>query len=203
MKNVLQFQEALDRYRRLCQQVEEFKHRLVGGDSFPVKSEDWEAWKHKETWRAELDVYPAPPPQSCEDPDYYRLLAVHEEMFDTWCDIMGTPEFDQAEYTLIRDVIRSFPSLHCVGKSLNPWVTFYQILDRDESIDPQAYYAARFVHALHWQGRAGQWTNRKFYVDRAFNVWDQAHKEAFVRWTTMPFFPLYGFYTPSVNPPHV
>ena len=35
---------------------------------------------------------------------------------------------------------------------------------------------------------------RTFYIDKAFAVWDDAHKEAFLRWTTMPFFPLYGFY---------
>jgi hypothetical protein len=201
MTNATQLQEDLDLYRQLCQQVEQHKHRLVGGDSFPVKYEDWEAWKQKEAWREKLEVYPAPPPESCEDPDYYQLLVLYEQMFDLWCDIKR--DYDQSEDALIMDVIKSFPSLHYVGESLNPWVTFYQILDRDENIDPQAYYAARFVEALHWQGRDGQWSDRTFYVDRAFDVWDRAHKEAFVRWTTMPFFPLYGFYNPSTEPPHV
>jgi hypothetical protein len=201
MKNAAQLQKAFERYRRLCREVEVRKHRLLGGQFFPVKYEDWEARKQEKAWRMELAVYPAPPPESCDDPDYYQLLTVYEEMFDTWCDIMGTPDFDQAEDALIKDVINSFPSLHYVAESLNPWVTFYQLLDRDESIDPQAYYAAHFVHALYWEGRDGQWTDRKFYVDRAFDVWDQAHKEAFIRWTTMPFFPLYGFYKPSVEPP--
>lgn len=203
MKNAAELHEALDRYRQLCQEVERLKYRLVGGDSFPVNYRDWQAWKQKDARRAKLEVYPAPPPESYDDPDYYQLLVVHEEMFDLWCDIMGTPDFDDAEWALIKEVINSFPSLETVAKSLNPWVTFYQILARDETIDPQAYYAARFVKALHWHGRAGQWDNRTFYVDKAFAVWDQAHKEAFIRWTTMPFFPLYGFYKPSVEPPSV
>jgi hypothetical protein len=201
MRSATQLQAALDRYRQLRQQVERLKHRLVGGDSFPVKSEDWQAWKHKEAWREELEIYPAPPPESCEDPQYYQLLVVYKEMFDLWCNIEG--DHDLSEDALIMDVIKSFPSLHCVGESLNPWGTFNQILVRDESIDPQAYYAAHFVDALYWHGRDGQWTDREFYVDRAFDVWDQVHKDAFVRWTTMPFFPVTGFHILSMEPPIV
>jgi hypothetical protein len=100
-------------------------------------------------------------------------------------------------------VIESFPSLEAVAKSLNPWIPFYEILGRGETTDPQAYYAARFVEALRWYGRTGQWVDRLFHVDKAFAVWDQAHKAAFIRWTTTPFFLPYGFFTPSVEPPHV
>jgi hypothetical protein len=203
MKNAVQLQEALERYHRLCQEVEVRKYHLVGGQSFPVKDQDWQAWKDQEPWRTNLEIYPAPPPDSCDDPDYYKLLTVYEEMFDTWCNITGIPDFDQADEAVIKDVINSFPSLHGVAESLNLWGTLYQILDRGESIDPQAYYAAHFVDALYWHGRDGQWTDRKFYVDRAFDVWDQIHKEAFIHWTTMPFFPLSGFYEPSVTPPPV
>ena len=203
MMDAIQLQEALNRYRQLCQEVEVRKYRLVGADSFPVNSKDWRAWKHKDARRANVEVYPAPPPESCDDPEFYQLLLVYEEMFDLWCDIKGDFDSVNSEQALISDVIRSFPSLASVTESLNPWVTFYQIIDRAEALDPQAYYAARFVEALHWHGRAGQWNSRAFYVDKAFAVWNQAHKEAFIRWTTMPFFPLYGFYTPSIEPPSV
>ena len=194
MKNPRQLQEALERYRRLCREIELRKYRLVGGRSFPVTRQQWEAWKNSQAQGKSVRISGTPPREPSDNPNYQRLLIAYEQLSDTWWDITGTPEFDEAERTLTKQVIDSFPSLQMVGKSAYPWATFYQILDQEKSIDPQAYYAARFVHALHWHGRGGQWKDRTFYIDKAFAVWDDAHKEAFLRWTTMPFFPLYGFY---------
>ena len=156
MKNPRQLQEALERYRRL-REIELRKYRLVGGRSFPVTRQQWEAWKNSQAQGKSVRISGTPPREPSDNPNYQRLLIAYEQLSNTWCGHhrharvrrSGT-HFDQA------DVIDSFPSLQMVGKSAYPWATFYEILDQEKSIDPQAYYAARFrsCTALAWERRA-------------------------------------------------
>lgn len=195
MKTVAQYDAQLDRYHRLNNEIELLQSRLTGKPA-PVDYGTWEMWKRERGYPLSSDAIRTPSyAELFDDPDFQRLLHLSDELADVWCDLLGDVDTSVAHHKLVEKMIWSFPSLRKWMRHPGDMPVFHHILSRKEEDDPQAYYAARFVYLFDSEGGSAEWPDYRFYLDKAFAVWDEAHKQAFVHWVNMPFFPTLGVRT--------
>jgi len=201
MRTAAQLQELVTQYRQLCQEIEWVKHRIVGG-SYPVECRRWKSWKAKQARKRHLDLDYVPLAELSDDPHYQQLLKLKEQISTVWFEIGDMDEYEKEE-AFLRDVTMSFPSLRKLITPGFPEVGLANILCDGEVAHPQAYHAALFVNTLQSVGRSRHKSAPTFFIDRAFEVWDDEHKEAFARWLGTPCFPGDDFRRLSVDPPSV
>lgn len=198
MKTATQLSKLLDRYLRIPDEIDRLKRRLLGPGIFRGNTADWHTWEEKQARKKNLQYECRPPPRELSsDLNYQKILDLCEEMLDLWLEIQGDADIARADETLMREIMWSFPSLRIVVRSSNSVAAFHELLSTENSVDPQAYYAAHFVHEIQWYETTVFSGYRKFFLDRAFEVWDDEHKEAYVRWASMPFSPGRGLRTLS------
>lgn len=201
MKTAAQLNDLLTQYRWLCQEIEWLKHRIVVG-RYPVESQRWKSWKARQVRKSHVEQNSTTLPELSDNPQYQHLLKLKDQLNHVWFEIMDGDSFE-AEENLLRDVAMSFPSLHKVyDPHLSAWAV-ETILCDGESVSPQAYHAALFVVTLGSIGRHRYKSDPIFFIDRAFEVWNDEHKEAFVRWIGMPYFPADEFRRLSVEQPSI
>jgi hypothetical protein len=204
MKSASQFQSLLQQYRTLCQEIEWLKPRIVGISTFPVDKRRWKLWKERQARTKRMSTGDEAIPELSDDPHYQHLLRLKDQLLDVWCEMQGDADDCEAEQALIYDVATSFPSLRAVIKhECELEMVVSAMLCRDQSCDPQAFHAALFVQTLQSIGRCRHSSDAKFFIDRAFEVWDDQHREAFARWMATPCFPSSEFRRLSVEPPTV
>ena len=202
MKTAAEFQAILERYRWLCQEIEWSRHLVVGDRSYPVDSRRWKSWKEKQALKWQIDMNTKPRRELSKDPQYQRLIDLDEQIQDVWHEIQGHYDEPEAEQALLREVVASFPSLRIIEPGYEE-MRICQILCDGEAANPQAYQAALFVHTLHTRGMCRHESDAVFFIDMAFEIWDDAHKEAFARWIAMPCFPADEFRRLSADLPSV
>lgn len=200
MTTAAQVQEGLTRYRQLNREIESIKHNLVGGGPFPVDDQRWTDWKNEQARQCGLDADHSELVEISNDPTYQRLLALHEESWSIMFDLECLFDWRVEENTL-NAVYMSFPSLSREPLSLDIAHYLYEHFYAGEDRNPQAYHAALFVFEILMSGREYPHDIPRFFLDKAFDVWNDAYKEAYMHWATMPFFPPCEFARISVRPP--
>jgi hypothetical protein len=179
MQTAAQLDTLLKKHRKLSQDIEWAKLRLAGGSAYPVDPRRWKAWKARQVRKTSARL--------TDNLHYKRLLRLTRQLEHVSFELFFGDSYD-AEEGFLRDVAMSFPSLREVyDPNLSAW-SVAVILCPEESADPQAYQAAIFVHALGCLIH-GWKVDPPFFIDKAFEVWDNVHKEAFARWLGMPCFP--------------
>lgn len=202
MRTAIHLQQQVTQYRQLCQEIEWIKHRIVGG-SYPVESRRWKSWKAKQARQKHVAPEHASLSELSDNPHYQQLVKLNEQITDIRHNIIDYAEDYQADEAFLDEVAVSFPSLK---KRIDPSFresSLAAIICEGEFVHPQAFHAAVFVDTLQSVGRCRHKCDPIFYIDRAFEVWDQDHREVFVRWLTTPCFPTADFLRLSVDPPTV
>jgi hypothetical protein len=204
MKNAADFRSLLERYRKLSQEIEWLKPRVVGISTFRVDKRRWKLWKERQARTKRMSTGEEGISEVSADPHYQRLLKLKDQLLDVWCEMQGDGDDYEAEQALIRDVAMSFPSLReVIEHECEVEMMVSAILCRGACGDPQAYHAALFVQTLQSIGRCRHKSDPTFLLDRAFEVWDDQHQEAFARWMATRCFPVSEFRRLSVDPPAV
>lgn len=89
----------------------------------------------------------------------------------------------------VLEIVESFPSLRSAPRM--PWsaTTFYRWARTSPSITSGSHHAAAFVLSV-WDS-TGPWSkgHLAFNVVRAFQSWDESHRNAFRRWAANPWWP--------------
>lgn len=190
MKTAAQLTRLIKRYAQIPAEVKLLKESLLETEFLPGNDIDFEKWKEERAREKDIPNDYPPPRNLSSNPTYHAMINLYEEMVELAFQITGTADYDRARTELMSRIMWSFPSLRGVVVSGNSTAALYDFLADDEpGDDPQAYYAALFVLELDFGQRGYVAGYPRFYLDRAFEVWDDEHKDAFVHWTTMPFFP--------------
>ena len=195
--------DLVQQYRWLCQEIEWLKCRVVGADSCPIDSRRWKAWKCRQASKRHLDADRSLLSELSDDPHFQRLVKLQARLRDVQHEMRGYEASYLANQAFIDEVIFSFPSLK---RRLGPsylGIEFEQILWAGETVDPQAFFAAVFVRTLQSFEYCCYQSVPTFFIDRAFEVWDDEHKRVFAHWIALPYFPDGAFRTLSVKPPSV
>lgn len=187
MQTAAQLETLLKKYRRLCQDIEWAKLRLLGGTTYPVDPRRWKAWRARQVRKMHAGKDSKTSPTHLDNPHYKRLRRLTRQLNYVSVGLTYGDSYE-AEENFLRDVAMSFPSLREVyDPNLSAWSVAVILCD-EERVDSQAYQAAIFVHAIGCLIQ-GWKVDPPFFIDKAFEVWDNVHKEAFAHWLGMPCFP--------------
>jgi hypothetical protein len=104
-------------------------------------------------------------------------------------DVVGAPCCKEAGF--VQGVIAWFPMLRR-SPHLQPWkpLKFARYWRTSGAQTSGSYHAVAFVLSV-WSGSSKEWKARgySFDVSRAFQCWDDQHRDAFRRWAANPWWP--------------